>query len=71
MILLTKSFVPDSILGKEFTNSSHHIISTKKDHNGDLWILVETDKGKELGKAVKQRDGNIIGIPTRYLEDLT
>jgi len=62
---LTKSFVPDSILGKEFTNSSHHIISTNKDHNGDLWILVEIDKGKELGKAVKQRNGKYTWYPDR------
>ena len=60
---LTKNFLPDSIFGKEFNNSTHYIITTEKDSKGNLWVLVKTDNGKELGKAIKQKNGSYIWHP--------
>lgn len=70
---LTKTFIPDSILGKSFTDASHVIVFLEKDRSGDLWILAETANDRELGKAVKQQDGTFLWQPDPLLRrvDLT
>ncbi len=59
----TKNFIPDSLLGKSFANSSTTISSICKSQNGDIWIRAETKTGNELGKAVKQKNGNYLWHP--------
>ena len=59
----TNRFVPDSLLGESFANSSNKISLTSKNQNGDIWILAETETGNELGKAVKQKNGNYLWYP--------
>ncbi|MGA9294875.1 MAG: ATP-binding protein [Ignavibacteriaceae bacterium] len=56
----TNNFVPDSLLGETFANSSNKISLTCRSQNGDLWILAETKTGNEIGKAVKQKNGNYL-----------
>ena len=53
----SESFVPDSSFGKSFATPSNSILSCVKTRNNDLWILADTKDGKELGKAIKQKDG--------------
>ncbi|MEJ2617587.1 MAG: two-component regulator propeller domain-containing protein, partial [Ignavibacteriaceae bacterium] len=47
----TKRFVPDSLLGESYANSSNRISMMCRSRNGDIWILALTDTGNELGKA--------------------
>ncbi|MEJ2507570.1 MAG: triple tyrosine motif-containing protein, partial [Ignavibacteriaceae bacterium] len=53
----SKRFVKDFTLGKFFSDSSHFISQIEKDRDNNLWILVETGQGNEIGKADKQDNG--------------
>lgn len=53
----SKTFVPDSLLGKNFANGTYIVLELEKDHHGNLWIWTQTPVGNELGKAVKQDNG--------------
>ena len=59
----SKSFIPDFTLGKFFADSSHFISQIEKDRNDDFWILAETKKGNEIGKAIKQNNGTYLWQP--------
>ncbi len=52
-----KSFVPDSILGAEFTTPGNIISLIQKSKKGGYWILAEINKHYRLGKALLQSDG--------------
>lgn len=52
-----KSFVPDSILGAEFTTPNYSISFIKKSKKGGYWILAEVKDHYQLGKALRQNDG--------------
>jgi signal transduction histidine kinase/DNA-binding response OmpR family regulator len=56
----SETFVPESMFGPSFNDSTHIIEELEKDRSGNLWMLVKTKKGKELGKAVKQNDGKYL-----------
>ena len=53
----SNSFISDFTLGETFTDSTHYILQINKANKNDLWILVKTSDGIELGKALKQKDG--------------
>lgn len=53
----SKKFIPDSTLGKLFTNPGNLIVKIKKTKNNNLWILAEINGDMELGKAFLQSDG--------------
>lgn len=52
-----KKFLPDSTLGSIFSDSSNTIELLRKNQNGDLWILVDSNGEKNLGKAILQQNG--------------
>lgn len=52
----SESFLPETLLGAAFTDSTNYIILLEKDRKGNLWILANTKSGIDLGKAVKQTD---------------
>ncbi|MGB8317633.1 MAG: ATP-binding protein [Ignavibacteriaceae bacterium] len=52
-----KSFVPDSILGAEFTTPGNIISLIQKSKKGGYWVLAEMNKHFQLGKAMLQSDG--------------
>ena len=51
------------MLGESFANSSNKISLSCQSKNGGIWILAETKNGNELGKAVKQKNGNYLWHP--------
>ena len=51
------SFVPDSILGAEFTTPGNIINLILKSKKGGYWILAEVNKHYHLGKALLQSNG--------------
>ncbi len=53
----SKTFIPDTLLGKEFANGTYAVAGLKKDDHGVLWIWAKTPEGYELGKAIKRDDG--------------
>ncbi len=52
-----KSFVADSILGREFVSSENTISSMIESNKGGYWILANTQFGPQLGKAILQKNG--------------
>ena len=60
---ITNNFTPDSILGSSFLNPDISISSICDCKDGSLWILAKTGSGYELGKAVKQENGNFTWNP--------
>jgi ligand-binding sensor domain-containing protein len=53
----SKTFIPDTLLGKEFADGTYSLANIVKDYHRDLWIWAKTPEGFELGKAIKQDDG--------------
>jgi signal transduction histidine kinase len=51
------SFVPDSILGAEFTTPNYFISLIVKSKKEGYWILAEVKGHHQLGKALLQKDG--------------
>lgn len=58
-----KNFIPDSVIGKSFTDSQNIISLSCMDYSDNLWILAETKDGNEMGKAIKQTNGNYLWNP--------
>jgi signal transduction histidine kinase/DNA-binding response OmpR family regulator/ligand-binding sensor domain-containing protein len=56
----SKCFIPETLLGNTFTDSTNHIKLLVEDRKGDLWILANTKSGYDLGKAVKQTDSSFL-----------
>lgn len=52
----SKMFLPDSTLGRIFSDSTNTIELLRKNQNGDLWILADLNGEKNLGKAILQND---------------
>ncbi len=53
-----KEFIPDSILGAEFTTPDYLVSIIEKSNKGGYWILAEVKKHYQLGKALLQKNGN-------------
>ncbi len=53
-----KTFVPDSILGAEFTTPGNIISIIQKSKKNGYWILVDVKNHYQLGKALLQNNGN-------------
>ncbi len=58
------NFVPDSILGESFANSTNKLFSYTKNKKGDLWIIAETKNGLEIGEAIKQKNNRYSWTPS-------
>ena len=59
----TKTFIPDSTFGKNFSDSTQTISIIIKNKNGDLWILAEVNDNYEFGKAVILKNGRYAWQP--------
>ena len=68
----TKKFIPDSTFGDYFVNSKNTILLMAENRDGDIWLLVNTKDGKQIGKAYKQPNGkyNWVTFPVFQRLDL-
>jgi signal transduction histidine kinase/DNA-binding response OmpR family regulator len=55
---ISKTFIPDSILGNGFCNSACTISYIEESKLGGYWILADTKDGLQLGKALPQKTGD-------------
>ena len=65
-----KTFVRDSLLGKEFANGINTVAGLKIDQSGRVWVWAKTPEGHELGKVVQQDNGALQWHPDPQLRRL-